>query len=195
VDRVAFIRAGSRNMTNKTAAIRYARALLDVAVKERGDLQRIEEELAAFVDLFTQHPTLEKVLLNPVVPVGRKQAAVAELTARLKTSSILGKLIALLAERDRLVLLPDLLASYRERLLDYQNVVRAEVTTAVPLAADRTQAIERGLAQVTGRTVTLATKVNPSIIGGVIARIGSTVYDGSVTTQLEKMKQKLVESV
>ena len=115
-------------MTNKTAAIRYARALLDVAVKEKGDLQRIEEELAAFVDLFTQHPTLEKVLLNPVVPVGRKQAAVAELTSRLKTSSILGKLIALLAERDRLVLLPDLLASYRERLLDYQNVVRAEVT-------------------------------------------------------------------
>ena len=161
-------------MTNKTAAIRYARALLDVAVKEKGDLQRIEEELAAFVDLFTQHPTLEKVLLNPVVPGGRKQAAVAELTARLKTSSILGKLIALLAERDRLVLLPDLLASYRERLLDYQNVVRAEVT---------------------GRTVTLATKVNPSIIGGVIARIGSTVYDGSVTTQLQKMKQKLVESV
>jgi F-type H+-transporting ATPase subunit delta len=192
-------------MTNKTAATRYARALLDVAVKESaqgaaasgadGALQRIEEELAAFVDLFTQHPTLEKVLLNPAVPVGRKQAAVAELTARLKMSSILGKLIMLLAERDRLVLLPEMLASYRERLLDHQQVVRAEVTTAVPLAAERTQAIQRGLAQLTGRTVTLATKVNPSIIGGVVARIGSTVYDGSVTTQLQKMRQRLVESV
>ena len=178
-------------MTNKTAATRYARALLDVAVKEadRGtgapgvsnDLERIEEELAAFVDLFMQHPTLEKVLLNAAIPVGRKQAAVAALTARLKTSSILAKLITLLADR--------------ERLLDYQNVVRAEVTTAVALKADRTQAIERGLAQLTGRTVTLATKVNPSIIGGVVARIGSTVYDGSVTTQLQKMKQRLVESV
>jgi F-type H+-transporting ATPase subunit delta len=186
-------------MTNKTAATRYARALLDVAVKEAAGadaaLQRIEEELAAFVDLFTQHPTLEKVLLNPAVPVGRKQAAVAELTARLKMSSILGKLIMLLAERDRLVLLPEMLASYRERLLDHQQVVRAEVTTAVPLAAERTQEIQRGLAQLTGRTVTLATKVNPSIIGGVVARIGSTVYDGSVTTQLQKMKQRLVESV
>jgi len=192
-------------MTNKTAATRYARALLDVAVKEadRGtgapgasnDLERIEEELAAFVDLFMQHPTLEKVLLNPAIPVGRKQAAVAALTARLKTSSILANLITLLAERDRLALLPELLSSYRERLLDYQNVVRAEVTTAVALKADRTQAIERGLAQLTGRTVTLATKVNPSIIGGVVARIGSTVYDGSVTTQLQKMKQRLVESV
>src|SRR5258706_7448823 len=167
-------------MTKKTAATRYARALLDVAIKERGDLQRIEQELAVSVDLFTQHPTLEKVLLTPAVPVQRKQAAVAELLGRLKTSSILAKLVALLVERDRLVLLPELLASYRERLLDHQNVVRAEVTTAVPLAADRTQAIERGLAQVTGRTVTLATKVNPLIIGGVVARIGSTVYDGSV---------------
>jgi F-type H+-transporting ATPase subunit delta len=182
-------------MTNKTAATRYARALLDVTIKEKRDLQETEEELAAFVDLFTEHPTLEKVLLNPVVPVGRKQAAVAELTARLKTSSILAKLINLLAERDRLVLLPELLASYRERLLEHQDVVQAEVTTAVPLAADRMQAIVLGLARLTGRTVTLATKVNPSIIGGVVARIGSTVYDGSVTTQLQKMKQRLVEGI
>ena len=69
-------------MTNKTAAIRYARALLDVALKEQADLEQIESELAAFVDLFTQHPALEKVLLNPAVPVPRKRAAVAELTAR-----------------------------------------------------------------------------------------------------------------
>jgi F-type H+-transporting ATPase subunit delta len=182
-------------MTNKTAATRYARALLDVAVKEKTDLQRIEQDLAAFVDLFTQHPTLAKVLLNPAIPVQRKQATVAELIARLDTSPILARLIALLAERDRLVLLPEMLASYRERLLDHENVVRAEVTTAIPLGPDRTQAIERGLAQLTGRTVTLATKVDAAIIGGVIARIGSTVYDGSITTQLQKMKQRLVESV
>ena len=182
-------------MTNKTAATRYARALLDVSIKEKGDLQRIEQDLATWVELLTEHPTLEKVLFNPAIPVQRKQAAVAELNARLKTSPVLAKLVAMLAERDRLVLLPELLAAYRERLLEYQNVVRAEVTTAIPLAADRTQAIERGLAQLTGRTVTLEMKVNPSIIGGVVARIGSTVYDGSVTTQLQKMKQRLVEGV
>jgi F-type H+-transporting ATPase subunit delta len=182
-------------MTNKTAGLRYARALLDVAVKETADVQRIEQELAQFVDLFAQHPTLEKVLLNPAVPVPRKQAVVAELIARLKVSPVVGKLIALLAGRDRLVLLPDLLNAYRERLLDYQKIVRAEVTTAASLPADRAQAIERGLAQLTGRTVTLATKVDPSIIGGVVARVGSTVYDGSVTTQLRKMKQRLVEGV
>jgi F-type H+-transporting ATPase subunit delta len=182
-------------MTNKTAAIRYARALLDVAIKEKSDLAQIERDLAAFAALLTDHPALAKVLLNPAIPVQRKTAAVADLIRLMKPAPIPAKLIALLAERDRLVLLPHLLAAYRERLLEHQNVVRAEVTTAVPLAADRTQAIERGLAALTGRTVTVATKVDPAIIGGVVTRIGSTVYDGSITTQLQKMKQRLVESV
>ncbi len=182
-------------MTNKTAATRYARALLDVAVQERANLEGIEHELAAFVDLFSTHATLERVLLNPAVPVPRKRAAVAELTKAAGASATVSKLLALLAERDRLVLLPDLLASYRDRLLDYRKVVRAEVTTAAPLAADRAKAIEASLARMTGRTVMLDTKVDPSIIGGVVARIGSTVYDGSVTRQLQKMKERLVESV
>jgi len=181
-------------VTNKTAANRYARALVDVSVKEKGNLSQIEQDLAAFVDLFTEHATLERVLLNPAVPVARKRATVAELSARAGTSPVLAKLLLLLAERDRLVLVPELLAAYRDRLLDHQNVVRAEVTTTAPLAADRVRAIERGLAGVTGRTVTLAAKVDPSIIGGVVARVGSTVYDGSVTRQLEKMRQKLVEN-
>ena len=133
------------------------------------------------------------MLLNPAVPVPRKRAAVVELTEQAKASPILSKLLVLLAERDRLVLLPDLLAAYRERLLDYQHVVRADVTTASPLAPERAQAIQNGLARVTGRTVILSTHVDPSIIGGVVARVGSTVYDGSVTRQLEKMKERLVE--
>ena len=178
-------------MTNKTAALRYARALLDVAVKERADLEQIENELSQFADLLKRYPTLAKVLLNPAVPVPRKRAAVAELLAQARLSPILSKLIALLADRDRLVLLPDLLAAYRDRLLDHRHVVRAEVTTAAPVDAGRVQAIQNSLAKVTGRTVTMATKVDPSIIGGLVARIGSTVYDGSVTRQLERMKERL----
>ena len=104
---------------------------------------------------------------------------------------MLTKLLVLLAGRDRLVLLPDLLETYRARLLDHQNVVRAEVTTAAPLAADRAKAIERSLARATGRTVALTTRVAPEIIGGLVARVGSTVFDASVTTQLEKMRQRL----
>jgi len=178
-------------VTNKTAAIRYARALLDVALKEKANLEQIENELSQFVDLFRQHPPLSKVLLNPAVPVPRKRAAVGELLARARLSPILSKLLALLADRDRLVLLPDLLAAYRDRLLDYRRVVRAEVTTAGTIDARRVQAIQSSLAKVTGRTVTMAAKVDPSIIGGVVARIGSTVYDGSVTRQLERMKERL----
>jgi F-type H+-transporting ATPase subunit delta len=178
-------------MTNRTAAARYARALFDVALKERADLVRIEQELTRLLALFQDHPELDKALLNPAVPVPRKQRVVGELTTRLALSPVVAKLAALLAERDRLVLVPDLVASYRERLLDHQKVVRAEVTTAVPLPADRASALERGLAKLTGRTVTLSTKVDPTIIGGIVARIGSTVYDGSVTRQLEKMKERL----
>ena len=122
-------------VTNKTAAIRYARALLDVAVKEHADLELIESELSQFADLFKQYPLLEKVLLNPAVPVPRKRAAVAELLAQAKFTPIVSKLLALLADRDRLVLVPDLRAAYSARLLDFRGVVRAEVTTALPLDA------------------------------------------------------------
>jgi F-type H+-transporting ATPase subunit delta len=189
-------------MTNRTAANRYARAILEVAVKEAQGvggasavsetLQRIEQELAAFAELFTQHPTLQKVLLNPAVPVPQKRAAVIALTDRAQVLPIVAKLLVVLAERDRLVLVPDLIAQFRERLLDYQNVVRAQVTTAMPLGTDRAKAIEASLAHVTGRTVRLATAVDPTIIGGVVARIGSTIYDGSVARQLQKMKARLV---
>jgi F-type H+-transporting ATPase subunit delta len=182
-------------VTNKTAAVRYARALFDVAVKEKADLDQAGRDLGQFVDLFTQYPQLEKVLLNPAVPVQRKRAAVVDLLDRAKLSPIVSKLLLLLAERDRLVLLRDLLAAFNERVMDYRNVVRAEVTTAAPIDPKRTEAIRNGLAKVTGRTVDLAAKVDPAIIGGVVARIGSTVYDGSVTRQLERMKERLVESV
>jgi F-type H+-transporting ATPase subunit delta len=178
-------------VTNTTAAIRYARALLDVAVKEKADLEQIEADLAGFVELFDRYPALAKVLLNPAVPVPRKRAAVADLLARTKFSPILSKLILLLAERDRLVLLPDLLAAYRDRLMDHRHVVRAEVITAAPIDAARVQQIQNSLAKATGRTVTIATKTDPTIIGGLVARVGSTVYDGSVVRQLERMKERL----
>jgi F-type H+-transporting ATPase subunit delta len=179
-------------VTNKTAGSRYARALFEVASAEKADLQKIEADLAQFVDLFRQHPPLERVLLNPAVPAPRKRDAVAALVRSANPSAVLGKMLLLLAARDRLVVLPDLLAAYRDRLLTQQNIVRAEVTTAAPLPPDRTQAIERSLSNATGRTVALTTRVDPSIIGGLVARVGGTVYDASVTKQLEKMKKRLV---
>ena len=86
-------------MTNKTAALRYARALLDVAIREGAALDAIGDELAAFVDLFKQNPSLEKVMLHPAVPAPRKRAAMMVLVERARLSPILGKLLTLLAER------------------------------------------------------------------------------------------------
>jgi F-type H+-transporting ATPase subunit delta len=165
--------------------------MFDVALTEKADLAALEQDLSAFNGLLKQHPTLEKVLLNPAVPTSRKRETVAVLAGRVGLHPVLTKLLILLAGRDRLVLLPELLETYRARLLEHQNVVRAEVTTAVPLAADRAQAIERSLARATGRTVALTTRVAPEIIGGLVARVGSTVFDASVTMQLEKMRQRL----
>jgi len=116
---------------------------------------------------------------------------VDDLLARANFSPIVSKLLALLADRDRLVLVPDLLKAYSDRLLEHRGVVRAEVTTAAPIDAARSDAIRRGLAALTGRTVSMSTKVDPTIIGGMIARIGSTVYDASVERQLQRLKEKI----
>ena len=198
-------------MTSRTAALRYAHALFDVAVQEFQDpragsagrpettgapgntaaLETIEREIAEFSDLVTKNAALAKVLLNAAVPAPRKRAAVVELVKCAGIAGPVGKLLVLLAERDRLMLLPELVAGYRQRLLDYQNVVRAEVTTASALSADRVKQIENGLAQSTGRKVTLSTRVDPSLIGGAVTRIGSTVFDGSITGQLQRMKERL----
>jgi F-type H+-transporting ATPase subunit delta len=181
-------------MSTRASASRYARALLDVVIKE-GDPEQVEQELTAFADLLVQNPNLQKALTNPAVPVTGKHGIVKELTARLGSSTILTKLLLLLADGDRLMLVPDLLAVYRDRLMDHRQIVRADVTTAEPLAEAKVALLTQRLAQVTGRTVTMTTRVDPSIIGGVVARVGSTVYDGSVATQLDRIKNRLRSAV
>lgn len=180
-------------MTNRAIAARYAKALLEVSLKE-GDPRGAEEDLAAFVELMTVHRDLQQALTNPAVPVQKKVALVTTLSERGRTVPVVARTLALLASRDRLGLLPALLTDYRERLLDREGVVRAEIASATPVAPERLQNIERGLAAATGKRVTLEARVDPSIIGGVVARIGSTVYDGSVATQLRKIRETLIGS-
>jgi len=182
-------------VTNRTAATRYARALLDVAVNEHVDLSVVETQLTAFASLFEQNEGLRKALVNPAVPVPRKRAAIDEIVAKAAVLPIVGRTIALLADRDRLALIPDVAVAFQQRLLDLRNVVRAEVTTAEPLSADRVRAIQASLAAATGRTVDISTKVDPSIIGGMVARVGSTVFDASVTNHLQRIRQRLDASI
>jgi F-type H+-transporting ATPase subunit delta len=181
-------------MTSRAAAGRYARALFDVVVKE-ADPGRVEVELTSFNDIVASNESLSRVLVTPSVPAARKRAVVEALLGAVgDVSAPLAKLLLLLADRDRLVLLSEVAAAYRERLRQHQQVVDAEVTTAIPLPADRRAALEKGIAEATGRTVSLSTRVDPSIIGGAVTRIGSTVYDGSVARQLERLRERLTDT-
>jgi F-type H+-transporting ATPase subunit delta len=181
-------------MTSRGAAGRYARALFDVAKKE-ADVQQAGRDLNSFTAIVQQHEGLSRAFSNPAVPTPRKRAAVQSLLdAAGGISPTVAKLLLLLAERDRLALLPEIDAAYQSIMLDQARVVRAELTTAVPLPEDRVSALRSGLATLTGRHVELETNVNPAIIGGAVARIGSTVYDGSVTTQLQKVKERLASA-
>lgn len=181
-------------MTSRAAAMRYARALFDVAQKDKLDLKRLEGELAAFGQLVATHEALSRTFFNPAVPAPRKRAIVEQLLALSPLSPPIARLLSLLAERDRLTLLDELTRAFRERVMDYHQIARAEVTTAVPLPPDRVAALREGIARATGRQVQLETNVDPAIIGGVVTRIGSTVYDGSVATQLQRLKDTLVQA-
>lgn len=177
-------------MSRRASAARYARALLDVAVKE-GDPDKAAQELDDFIQVLRRHAALDRLMLNPAVPAGRKSATVAELARLAGLSPVVSKLLGLLAQRDRLELLDELTAAYRQLLLDRKGVVRAEVTTSVPLSPNRVNVIEERLKAVTGKSVSMVTKVDKNIIGGVVARVGSTVYDGSVASQLRRLKERL----
>jgi len=182
-------------VTNRTAAARYARALLDVALKEQADLATVESQLTDLARLFAENEGLRKALLNPAVPVQRKRAAVVEIVGKAGVLPIVGKTMVLLAERDRLVILPDIADSFTQRMQDIRNVVRAEVTTTEPLSAERLQAIQRSLATATGRSVELTSRVDPAILGGMVARVGGTVFDASVTSHLQRIRQRMDASL
>jgi len=177
-------------MTPRASAGRYARALLDV-VSEHGDPEQVDRELTAFADLAARTPDLQKALGNPAVPVSAKRAILDTLLSRLSLSLPLAKLLLLLADHDHLAILGDLAVAYRERLMELRQIVRAELVTAAPLPPERLAQFERRLAAATGKRVTMTTRVDPELIGGAVTRVGSIVYDGSVATQLARLRERL----
>jgi len=180
-------------MSTRASATRYARALFDVALQE-SIVERAEQDLSAFSALIAQHPSLHSALTHPAIPGVKKRNLIQALASRLGLSTPVTKVLTMLAERDRLAIVPDLLDIYRERLLDFQQVVRAEITTADEMPADRATALRDRLTRATGRRVMLTTKVDPEILGGIVTRIGTMVYDGSLAAQLAKMRERLTSS-
>jgi F-type H+-transporting ATPase subunit delta len=179
-------------MSDRISAARYARALFDVAQQESADLSKIQHDLAALVSAIAENPELSRVLVNRSVPDMARRQIIIAVGEKIGVSAPVGKLLGLLADRRRLALLSDISAVYTERFLEHQNVVQADVTTATALGPEATEAIAASLASATGKQITMRVSVDPSLLGGVVARVGSTVYDGSVRTQLKKMRDQLV---
>jgi len=180
-------------MSLRTSANRYAKALFDVALEEKADLAKVDQDLQDLVRMMKDSPDLERASGFSSTSDAQRQTLMESVSKAMTLTAPVTKLLVLLAKSGKLNLVPDLAAAYRERLLAHQNIVRADVTSAAPLSAEKTQALAESLSKVTGKKVELSVSVDPELLGGVVARIGSTVYDGSVKTQLERMRRELVE--
>jgi F-type H+-transporting ATPase subunit delta len=177
-------------MASRASARRYARALFDVLVKA-GDPDAAVRELQAMVAVLSEHPPLRKALTSAGVPLGAKLGVMRELLRLQPVSKVVGRLLLLVVEHDDVDEIDEIAAAFEQRVLEFHQVVRADVTAAEPLDAVRTQELERAFETITGKRVTVSVKVDPQIIGGVVAQIGSRVYDGSVARQLERVRERL----
>lgn len=180
-------------MSLRTVANRYAKALFDVALAENAELVKISKDLSEVTEILLANRDLRQVAISANLPDANRKALIETVADRLGVTVQVRKLLVMLAQKRSLNLVPDLAEAFRERLLAHQNIVRAEVTSAAPLSPEKTKALEDSLAKATGKKVELSVSVDPSLLGGVVAKIGSTVYDGSVKTQLQRMRQELVE--
>jgi F-type H+-transporting ATPase subunit delta len=128
---------------------------------------------------------------NPAVPRARKEAALAAAAERASASPLSVSLLRLLVARERVGLLPDVARLFRDLADERTGRVRAEVTAAVPLPAASLEALAAQLSAATGRQVHLTPRVDPTVLGGLVARVGSTLYDASLRTQLRRMREVL----
>ena len=180
-------------MSLRISANRYAKALFDVAVEEKNDLAQVDRDLHAVVEMMHASPDLAQAAARSGVTEAARKSLMEAVADKMVLSAPVKKLLVLLAESRKLNLVPDLSISFRERLLAHQNIVRAEVTSAVALSPEKTAALAASLGKATGKQVDLSVSVDPDLLGGVVAKIGSTVYDGSVRTQLQRMRAELVK--
>jgi F-type H+-transporting ATPase subunit delta len=178
-------------MASLASARRYARALFDVASKT-GTVDAMLAELKGFGDAIGGHADLQRALTSPGVPLGAKQRVMSDLVALQPVSRVMARLMALIVENDDINELARIVEAYEQRVMDFHRVVRAEVTSAVPLSADRIQAIEASLGAAAGAQVVVTPKVDPTLLGGVVAKVGSRVYDGSVARHLARIRARLV---
>ncbi|GIU91880.1 MAG: hypothetical protein KatS3mg011_0786 [Acidimicrobiia bacterium] len=167
----------------------YASAAFELA-KAEGELPRVERELFGLAQALDRSPELRNTLSDPRLPRDRKQAIVDDLIGR-RASEVTVAIVDMLLTLGHITDLPELAERLSQRMAASQGKELAEVRTAVPLDDDTLRRLAEALERQVGRPVEVRTIVDPSIIGGVVARVGDVVIDGSVKRRLEAIRQML----
>jgi len=176
------------------AAARYARALVDVVTdpvtgKKPGEAL---EELRAVDTMVSESETLKAALMTPAIQGSRKKAALGKLMDELAISKVIRNFLFVIVDHKRILLLPQIRESFEQALDERLGFVQADVSSAVPLNKEQSSALEMELARLGGKGVRVRYAIDENLLGGVIARIGSTVYDGSLRGQLQIMRRELM---
>jgi len=172
-------------------AKRYAKALEEAAA-EADALEAVSTELERLATLWHQDPAIAAFFGNPGILLKDKAGTLRGLSQRMALSPLVARFLDLLLSRHRMQALPAMARLYRDLMNRRLGRVQAAVRTAVPLAPDLQEGLRRRLAQVLGRTVLLEPHVDPAILGGIVVQVDSTVYDGSLRTQLKQLRERLL---
>jgi F-type H+-transporting ATPase subunit delta len=170
---------------------RYAKALFAVGI-DGGRYEQIGRELADLAALWNESTELRRALENPVFKQSEKRAVLEQLLPQVAPTVEVQRFVLLLLERGRIAALPAIARAYLELADAHTGRVRALVTSAQPLAPAEADRVRRSLEQRTGKKVIMETAVDPALIGGVVARVGDLVLDGSVRTQIAALRQTLL---
>lgn len=179
-------------MLKGAIARRYAEAMLGLALKQN-TLDRTLEDVQGIGQLFAGH-TLAYLLREPKIPTQRKERVLREaLSSKVLPTSL--NLALLIVQRGLVDLMPKIATELQQMVLDHKNQAMAEVTTAAPMDNTQQALVKQALERKTGKSILLQTKVNPDILGGVVARVGDQVIDGSVQQRLQALKRQLLNGV
>jgi F-type H+-transporting ATPase subunit delta len=171
-------------------ANRYATALIDVLYPAKAEVGL--HQLQEFASLLKDQPDSRRFLENPTMAGERRNRVLKEIAEVFHFDRPVAVFIGILANRNRLQILEEIISEY-QRLMDKRlGIIRARVTAARSLDPKQQQELIRKIEQVTGKQVRMEVAVDPSLIGGVVAQVGSTIYDGSVRQQLRAVKTKLM---
>ncbi len=179
-------------MIDASVARRYARALLDVAA-QGGQHEKVGEELASVAAALSQ-PEAKAMLANPGYSDEQRWKVVGAVALKTKATGVLLNFLGLLVQRQRITGLDAIARAYAEMVDAKVGRVRAVVTSAYPLGEAELAKIRDALANATRKSVLLEQKTDPSIVGGLVTTVGGTVWDGSIKTQLERLRDELKQA-